>query len=284
MKKNVSMENNVIPLESELKKMDKMESFNIADRLGWFQYVSILTYKFYGLPGCNDDNQWHSVCLDFWGRYMRGDIKQEFTKEDYLNNIKIIKSIKSFGLDVDKFWLLLLFIYDYVFCHLSKGLFVDESSEVVFSKKLIAQLSKCKLEEVNISIKIGKKSVRISEVGKKAILRMLYRGYENTYSQALGYDIPFSGGLLQLSMSYHMKWAVELYEYTFNYLDKEWHLIHPHKLPNASLNRMLLFSRIMYFYGWTDNKSFLESDDSLRGILNAYKNKPIPRTCCQEYF
>ena len=278
------MENNVIPLESELKKMDKMESFNIADRLGWFQYVSLLTYKFYGLPGCDDDNQWFSVCSDFWGRYMHNEIKLSLTKDSYLKNTKIIKSIKSFGLDVDKFWLLLLFIYDYVFCHLSKGHIIDESSETAFSHKLISQLDKCELKDVNIAIKIGKKSVRISEVGKKAIIKMLYRGYENTYRQALGYDIPFSGGVLQLSMSYHMKWAVELYEYAFKYLDNEWHLIHPNKLPNTSLNKMLLFSRIMYLYGWTSNKSFLESDDSLRGILNAYKNKPIPRTCCQEYF
>ena len=278
------MENNVIPLESELKKMDKMESFNIADRLGWFQYVSILTYKFYGLPGCDDDNQWFSVCSDFWGRYMHDAIKQPFSKDDFLKNFRIIKSIKSFGLDVDKFWVLLLFIYDFVSCHLSKGNLIDESSEVVFSQKLIDQLNKFKLEDVNIAIKIGKKSVRISEVGKKAILRMLYYGYENIYSQALGYDMSDFRGLVKLRKSFHMKWAVQLYEYTFNYLDTEWHLIHPNKLPNASLNKMLLFSRIMYLYGWTKNKNFLISDDSLRGILNAYKDKPIPRTCCQEYF
>lgn len=44
--------------------------------------------------------------------------------------------------------------------------------------------------------------------------------------------------------------------------------------PNkVSYNRMLLISRIVYFFGYTDNPKFLDNDESISGIWTSYKDK-----------
>ena len=36
---------------------------------------------------------------------------------------------------------------------------------------------------------------------------------------------------------------------------------------------MLLISRIVYFFGYTDNPKFLDNDESISGIWTSYKDK-----------
>ena len=44
--------------------------------------------------------------------------------------------------------------------------------------------------------------------------------------------------------------------------------------PNKiSYNLMLLISRIVYMYAYTDNPKFLESDESIKGIWQRYKDE-----------
>ena len=43
-----------------------------------------------------------------------GKIKMPFAKSDYLANDDIIATVMGLGLDVEKFWFALVFIYDYV--------------------------------------------------------------------------------------------------------------------------------------------------------------------------
>jgi hypothetical protein len=70
-----------------------------------------------------------------------------------------------------------------------------------------------------------------------------------------------------------MAMAVDMLEYTFNHIDKEWNMIHPDKSAGASLNKMLLYSQIMHLYRWTENENFLYDDSSLKGVLKIYKKK-----------
>lgn len=36
---------------------------------------------------------------------------------------------------------------------------------------------------------------------------------------------------------------------------------------------MLLISRIVYMFGYTDNKKFLDSDENIKGIWQRYKDE-----------
>lgn len=271
--------------EKRLMSMDIYDSYQEVD----LRYVSILTYRFYGLPGCEEDYMWEIILRDFWGRYMRGDIRHPFSKIDYLNNDRysgIRKTVQAYGLDVEMFWYLLLFIYDYVSEKLSEGGHITDLSLTAFANNLIDQIRDSKLDEIEITIKNKGKNIPISAAGKHSIIKMIHAGYDHLYKNAIMYEINISylnNNIAYYSESYRMKKAVELYNYAFDYLEKSWNMIHRKKTAGVSLNKMLLFSRIMHLYHWTNNENFLCDDSSLRGILKAYKNKRIEETYSMTY-
>ena len=64
---------------------------------------------------CGCDEQTYGIRTpQFEYRYCTGKIKMPFAKADYLANDDIIATVKGLGLDVEKFWFALVFIYDYV--------------------------------------------------------------------------------------------------------------------------------------------------------------------------
>lgn len=269
--------------EKELMQMDVMDSFNEADRFDWLRYVFILTHRYYG----DFQNAWFNKTYPFWVRYMRRDIKYLFSKTDYLEKDKykeIRETVKAFGLDIEKFWYLLLFIYDYVDCHLSRGKIITDTSKTAFAKHLMKQLDNINDEDVEITIKCNRKRIKISEIGKQSILAMLNEGYKHLYKDNNFYDLATFDGKAQFSLSYHINMAVEMYDYTFDYLENEGKEICVDKSSGASLNKKLLFSRIMHLYRWTENDSFLFDDSSLKGILKSYKTKSLPPIYSDAYY
>ena len=64
---------------------------------------------------CGCDEQTYGIRTpQFEYRYCTGKIKMPFAKSDYLANDDIIATVMGLGLDVEKFWFALVFIYDYV--------------------------------------------------------------------------------------------------------------------------------------------------------------------------
>ena len=270
--------------EQDLMKMDILDSFNEANRLDWLRYVFILTHRFYG----DFDNSWFNMTFTFWRRYMQGEIKDRFSKKDYLENDKyseIRETVKAFGLDIEKFWYLLLFIYDYVSEKLINSNTITDVSTVAFAQNLMKQFEDNEVEDLEIIIKLKGKKIPISDVGKTSIITMLLEGYFHLYADVAGYDFPFSNfkDNSHYSFSYKMTMAVELYKYTFDFLENEWKEIHKNKSNGATLNKMLLFSQIMHLYRWTENDNFLYDDSSLKGVLKVYKKKPMPQTLSNIY-
>ena len=260
--------------EQDLMKMDVWDSFNEADRFDWLRYVFILTHRFYG----DFNNSWFNMTFPFWRRYMQREIKCPFSKKDYLENDKyseIRETVKAFGLDIEKFWYLLLFVYDYASDKLSNGNTITNTSKTIFAQNLMKQIGDSDVENVEIIIKNKGKKIPISDIGKMSIISMLLEGYKKLYKDAYGYDINFPGSndIKIFSFSYHMAMAVDMLEYTFNHIDKKWNMIHPDKSAGASLNKMLLYSQIMHLYRWTENDNFLYDDSSLKGVLKIYKKK-----------
>ena len=203
--------------EKELMQMDIWDSFNEADRFDWLRYVFILTRRFYG----DFDNSWFNMTFPFWARYMQGEIKYPFSKKDYLENDKyseIRETVEAFGLDVEKFWYLLLFIYDYVSDKLSNSNIITDISKTAFAQNLMGQIENSKIEDIEISIKHKRNKIPISDVGKISIINMLYEGYRHIYKNKILYDIEDSQGHSSFSKSYYMTMAEEMYSYTFDFL------------------------------------------------------------------
>lgn len=51
---------------------------------------------------------------DFVHQLEDGRLKCPFTKEQYLENTPIIRSLRAMGIDTEKFWMAMLFVYDVV--------------------------------------------------------------------------------------------------------------------------------------------------------------------------
>ena len=222
--------------------------------------------------------------LRFWFRYCLGEIKAPFTRQKYETNDDILLTVKGLGLDADKFWWVLLFIYDYV-----EGLFTDSYiSKPTSIGKAIQELFKVLGDDfadgdIELSIKKGKKSVEVLPVVKGAILdnlRGLYAEYRDVRIRYELTNIPTERENF-ISASFYVCSAAEMYRDLFDYiLDGK---PTKGKDKSVSLNKMLLISRICHLYKYTINDSFLYSDESLKGILKAYRGR-VPRTVSSRYF
>mgnify|MGYP007054772343 FL=1 len=227
----------------------------------------------FGHDGCG---QW---TIQFKYRYWTGKFRMPFTKEEYYNNDDIIATVKGLGLDTEKFWFVLVFIYDYV-----ESSF-DETAEILQPaslQKAIKDLGE-RLEEdfsdqeIEITMKKGKKSVELLPVVKRAILQWLQKTYEQ---DCKGKRFPIYGAdcirvdHAEINSSYRIYRAVTMYRDLFSNLLGNKRPKQTDK--SVSLNRLLLISRICYFYKFTKNDNFLYDDDSIKGIIKSCKGRIPP--------
>ena len=57
--------------------------------------------------------EWDTLTFEVYSKKKYRKLKTSF-KDDFLNNEQLQYTIEAFGLDVSKFWYLLLFVYDYI--------------------------------------------------------------------------------------------------------------------------------------------------------------------------
>ena len=223
--------------------------------------------------GYDGYGQW---TMPFRYRYWTGKIRLPFTKEDYYNNDDIIATVKGLGLDAEKFWFVLVFIYDYVELSFSETALTLQTTSL---KKAIKDLGETLREnfmdpEIEISLKKGKKNIEILPVVKRAILAWLQETYEQ---DCKGKRFPIGGAdcvsvdHAEINSSYRIYRAVTMYRDLLSNLLGNKRPKQPDK--EVSLNRLLLISRICYFYKFTKNRNFLYGDDSIKGIIKSCKGR-----------
>lgn len=120
---------------------------------------------------CGCDEQTYGIRTpQFEYRYCTGKIKMPFAKSDYLANDDIIATVKGLGLDVEKFWFALVFIYDYVEtsfknCGLAKPASLDKAVQNLF-KELGEDFAD---DDIEITLKKNRKKVEVLPVIKRGI-------------------------------------------------------------------------------------------------------------------
>lgn len=250
------------PLSSDLCEYVDMSSV-VEDRA---QYCD--GYDGYG--------QW---TMPFKYRYWTGKIRLPFTKEDYYNNDDIIATVRGLGLDTEKFWFVLVFIYDYVELSFSETALTLQTTSL---KKAIKDLGEALGDnfmdpEIEISLKKGKKNIEMLPVVKRAILAWLQETYEQDCKDK---RFPIGGAdcinvdHAEINSSYRIYRAVTMYRDLLSNLLGNKRPKQPDK--EVSLNRLLLISRICYFYKFTKNRNFLYGDDSIKGIIKSCKGRVPP--------
>ena len=107
----------------------------------------------------------------FGNRYNKGLITELFNYEDYMKHELIQRFIKGLDFDTDKFWMLLLFIYDYSYHYYIEGTDMGESPNeqlLKFTKAIIGNVES--FDEKTGSIFTQSATLKICVEGERDII------------------------------------------------------------------------------------------------------------------
>ena len=141
---------------------------------------------------CGCDEQTYGIRTpQFEYRYCTGKIKMPFAKSDYLANDDIIATVMGLGLDVEKFWFALVFIYDYVETSFKNYSLVKPASLDKAVQNLFKELGEDFTDDdIEITLKKNRKKVEVLPVIKRGILDWLRETYER---ECKGRKIHYTG-------------------------------------------------------------------------------------------
>lgn len=222
----------------------------------------------------------------FKRRYNTGRININFKYENYLHNKEIQTTLQELGVDVEKFWYLLLFVMDYTegSCWNATEIKVSPKEQLQEFVNLIAE----NCSDYNnisgatfstpITITINAKSKQtltidhpdtiaylgllcakgISNIENDSILSFRHSDFKDTITESDSMRICLFANMLLHFFEENKQ---------FNRRQK--------KGSTVSLSKNLLISRLAYFAKLTTNKSYMEDDDNLKKIIKQYDDKEL---------
>lgn len=224
----------------------------------------------------------------FIRRYNQNKLYGNFTYEGYLANEDIQNTLKGLGVDIDKFWFLLLFIFDYT-CGTcldgmkATGIGIEQLTKfakaIADNHKEINQFGVSFKKPITISVKVeGKHQIVIDNanaIGYLAttIINNLKEIEEHPWMQSQ-----------QVSMTTNAEEKESVQIWLFYKMFNDFFNLSPYnKLFNVrqkrgstiSLSKTLLISRLIYFTKLSTNKNFSEDEFTLKGYIKQYKDKRI---------
>ena len=224
----------------------------------------------------------------FIRRYNQNKLYGNFTYEDYIANEDIQNTLKGLGIDIDKFWFLLLFIFDYT-CGTcldgmkATGIGIEQLTKftkaIADNHKEINQFGVSFKKPITISVKVeGKHQIVIDNanaIGYLAttIINNLKEIEEHPWMQSQQVSITTNAEekeSVQIWLFYKMFndfFNLSPYNKLFNVRQK--------KGSTISLSKTLLISRLIYFTKLSMNKNFSEDEFTLKGYIKQYKDKRI---------
>ena len=237
-------------------------------------------YRFYGSRAIS-----HFVV-----KYLNGDVDTSF-KQNFIDNKDVQDTINGFGIDVDKFWYLLLFINDYSFCRCKKGLGIKDSpeeqikklvSKIVFSiKDFNKDLVEVTFNEpIEIDLKINGQRVTtiddplaVLKVAQDCLdgLERIKEGSALKMGRGSGSIV----GVNSVQICYFYKLFLIFFDLYPQFRKRQ------KKGSTISFNRKLLISRLIDIVGLPEKGDYKNSVESLDGVLSKYKNHPVPPFCLE---
>ena len=224
----------------------------------------------------------------FIRRYNQNELYGNFTYEDYIANKDIQNTLKGLGVNIDKFWFLLLFIFDYT-CGTcldgmkATGIGIEQLTKfakaIADNHKEINQFGVSFKKPITISVKVeGKHQIVIDNanaIGYLAttIVNNLKEIEEHPWMQSQ-----------QVSMTTNAEEKESIQIWLFYKIFNDFFNLSPYnKLFNVrqkkgstiSLSKTLLISRLIYFTKLSTNKNFSEDEFTLKGYIKQYKDKRI---------
>lgn len=262
MNKNIDYENNPL-LFDYIEQIIKGDGTKISLPNGDIVFSSMLHLT-------NPEN----AIEIFEQRYNNQEIQCRFSYENYLNNKDIQRTITGLKLDVDAFWLLVMFCFDFSYSLMLDGLCLTETPKNKLSK-LWQLIDQCK--ELNLSLNLQTDCGNLTiddDQTMSIILNWIIQGYKNdSNSPQFGYDKNTMFGIVTESNSVLIWHFASLLKYFFD--------LNPQirgrakKGDNGLFNKNLLISRIIYYTRLSTNPNFKDDAEILKGFFKQYKGKQI---------
>lgn len=268
----------------------KEDYINIDTRL---EYMEAIAVKFVPDVDIDPSTGEQYICGTtalpiFIRRYNLNKLYGNFTYEDYITNEDIQNTLKGLGVDIDKFWFLLLFIFDYT-CGTcldgmkATGIGIEQLTKfakaIADNHKEINQFGVSFKKPITVSVKIeGKHQIVIDNanaIGYLAtfIANNLKEIEEHPWMQSQQVSISTHAEekeSIQIWLFYKMFndfFNLEPYNKQFNVRQKKGNAI--------SLSKTLLISRLIHLTNLSTNKNFSEDEFTLKGYIKQYKDKRI---------
>ena len=292
-----------------MKPFDKLEENYFSKGIELLEYMESLAVQYVPDIDIDPSTGEKYICGTtalpiFIRRFNQNKLYGNFTYEDYIANENIQKTLKGLGIDIDKFWFLLLFIFDYT-CGTclngikATGVGIEQLTKfakaIADNHKDINQFGVSFKKPITISVKVeGKHQIIIDNanaIGYLAtvIANNLKEIEEHPWmqSQQVRMNTP-----AEEKESIHIYLFYKMFNDFFNLppYDKQFN-VRQKKGSITSLSKTLLISRLIHFTKLKSKKSkksksspndttskrdkFASDEFTLKGYIKQYKDKKI---------
>lgn len=218
-------------------------------------------------------------------------------KELYLNSRELQDTIEAFGLDVSKFWYMLLFVHDYIedLANNSPSFGKSTLDDV---NGFIAKLS----EATSITLKKdNRKSYEVEREETIKIIQSAVQHYINSYNDIVRSDSPREEVIEKLNkiggsivsdtkpFNFEEKSHLDVSYKKLKFAEIFLHFLKDRKatkpknsIYNVSKDKLLFISRLIYVVGYDTKRYYVEYDEDcnknrmLSNLLRRYKNEEFP--------
>ncbi|MCO7107428.1 MULTISPECIES: hypothetical protein [Bacteroidales] len=243
-----------------------------------YEYVHSIGNRMFPAYEIEEDGKEYQVdtacTIDFIVPHRDGQLdmsKFPFTKKQFLENTSVIRSLQALGINIEKFWVALLFVY-YLTQKKTENVMAIPAPAFdqfrAFAKYLHAN------PDAKIRIWRGREH-GVTIESQEAILMLGAILAENsaTLFANLSRNVEFGLGDFSINLKdcYKITFVVAcLLPFLEQFKAEDKRSTNP---TQVSYNLMLLISRIVYMFGYTENKKYLDNDENIKAIWQRYKDE-----------
>jgi hypothetical protein len=303
----------------ELKKPDNLDvdydgsyhKYYLACGEPLLEYVAIIANLYYpyrlldlaDLADSAHNDIFSNAIVTFAYRYFNNRINKSFEKK-FIENKELQETITALGYDVDKFWYLLLFVYDSSCDTCDNGILFNESPReqmIKFTDAILNNVEHCDQDNNRINEVTFKSPTKIELIinGKRTMTiddpKTIYEFTEICRNKMdememfsvidhceIANNFNDEGNTEEKEPgSIHLSYVARMFLNFFKLKPPK--KIRKKKSSTISYNRKLLISKLIYIVGLSMNKNLLFSDDTLKGYLEKYKNYELKNSLSPIY-